>query len=166
MFRIERITEDQLPIIRKLADIVFPHTYKEILTPQQIDYMMEWMYSSESLHRQMQEGQYFFVLFLDKCPVGFVTIEPQGELLYHLQKIYVLPDYQGKGAGKQLIETAQELVRTLKPKNKKATLELNVNRNNPAICFYKKMGFVIDRQGDFPIGAGYYMNDYIMKKEI
>ena len=166
MFRIERITEDQLPIIRKLADVAFPHTYKEILSPQQINYMMEWMYSSDSLHKQMQEGQYFFVLFENDTPVGFVTVEPQEKQLYHLQKIYVLPEYQGKGAGKKLIETAQDLVRTLKPENKKAILELNVNRSNSAVCFYKKMGFVIDRQGDFPIGDGYYMNDYIMKKEI
>lgn len=45
-------------------------------------------------------------------------------------------------------------------------LELNVNRNNKALHFYEHMGMKKLREGDFPIGNGYYMNDYIMGKEI
>ena len=41
-------------------------------------------------------------------------------------------------------------------------MELNVNRNNKALHFYEKMGMRKLREGDFPIGNGYYMNDYIM----
>ena len=48
----------------------------------------------------------------------------------------------------------------------KARIELNVNRNNPAVGFYKHQGLKIIRQGDFPIGNGYYMNDYIMGLDI
>ena len=44
--------------------------------------------------------------------------------------------------------------------------ELNVNRHNKALDFYKKMGMSIDRSGDFDIGGGFYMNDYIMRKEL
>ena len=45
-------------------------------------------------------------------------------------------------------------------------MELNVNRNNPAVAFYEKMGMHKASQGDFHIGNGYYMNDYIMAMEI
>ena len=40
-------------------------------------------------------------------------------------------------------------------------MELNVNRENPATGFYEYIGMIRDRQGDFPIGNGFYMNDYI-----
>jgi ribosomal protein S18 acetylase RimI-like enzyme len=39
---------------------------------------------------------------------------------------------------------------------------LNVNRNNKALGFYQKFGFVILREEDIDIGNGYFMNDYIM----
>jgi hypothetical protein len=42
-------------------------------------------------------------------------------------------------------------------------MELNVNRHNRAVTFYEHMGMHKDREGDFPIGEGYYMNDYIMQ---
>ena len=47
-----------------------------------------------------------------------------------------------------------------------AALELNVNRNNPSIGFYNHLGLQILRQGDFHIGHGFYMNDYIMGMDI
>ena len=45
-------------------------------------------------------------------------------------------------------------------------MELNVNRRNRALHFYERMGMRRLREGDFPIGDGYYMNDYIMGLEI
>lgn len=45
-------------------------------------------------------------------------------------------------------------------------MELNVNRNNKALQFYEYMGMRKLRKGDFPIGNGYYMNDYIMGLDI
>ena len=45
-------------------------------------------------------------------------------------------------------------------------MELNVNRNNKALEFYKKMGMHIAESGDFNIGGGFYMNDYIMRKKL
>lgn len=42
------------------------------------------------------------------------------------------------------------------------SVELNVNRNNQAVGFYRHLGMEILRQGDFHIGNGFYMNDYIM----
>lgn len=47
-----------------------------------------------------------------------------------------------------------------------AAWSLNVNRNNRALHFYERMGMRKLREGDFPIGDGYYMNDYIMGLDI
>jgi ribosomal protein S18 acetylase RimI-like enzyme len=43
-------------------------------------------------------------------------------------------------------------------------LDLNVNRFNPALHFYKKIGFRVIREEDVPIGP-YWMNDYVMRLE-
>ena len=45
-------------------------------------------------------------------------------------------------------------------------MELNVNRHNSAVVFYEHLGMRRDRQGDFPIGHGYFMNDYIFAIDI
>ena len=46
------------------------------------------------------------------------------------------------------------------------TLQLNVNRNNIAKTFYEKLGFKVIRTEDIDIGNGYFMNDYIMEKQL
>lgn len=53
-----------------------------------------------------------------------------------------------------------------KAANGPARVELNVNRHNPAVAFYEHMGMHKDREGDFDIGHGYFMNDYIMAMEL
>jgi hypothetical protein len=42
---------------------------------------------------------------------------------------------------------------------------LNVNRNNPAIDFYKKMKYQIIETVDIPLDK-FWLNDYIMKKDL
>ncbi len=85
-------------------------------------------------------------------------------ILFHLQKIYVLPRFQGLGAGEFLFRRAVEYIRSVHPGP--CMMELNVNRRNRALHFYERMGMRRLREGDFPIGDGYYMNDYIMGLEI
>ena len=41
MFTIRKATSDDCKLINELANQVFPATYKEILSTEQLDYMME-----------------------------------------------------------------------------------------------------------------------------
>ena len=45
MTDIRKATTEDIKLINELAWIAFPATYKDILTKEQIDYMMDWMYS-------------------------------------------------------------------------------------------------------------------------
>lgn len=164
MLTIREAAENDRPLIRRLADEAFPATYRDILTPGQLAYMMEWMYSPESLLAQMHGGHRYFIVSTDGQPCGYVSIERAGEDLYHLQKIYVLPRFQGIGAGAFLFRHAVAHIRREHPAP--CRMELNVNRRNPAVGFYERMGMRRLREGDFPIGNGYFMNDYIMGLEI
>ena len=161
MFSIRKATTNDIPLIHEMAWVVFPHTYKEILTPEQIDYMMEWMYSEDSLHKQMEkDGHIYYLAFKEDEPAGYLSIQPEGEHVFHLQKIYVLPSFQGMKLGKQLFEQAIKAIKEFHPAP--CQMRLNVNRQNKALAFYERMGMVKVDEGDFPIGNGYYMNDFIM----
>ena len=162
---IRKASVDDIPVIRAMALVAFPDTYKEILSPEQIDYMMEWMYSEESLRRQMmEEGHSYYLAYREGRAVAYLSIQPEGEHVFHLQKLYVLPDYQGMHLGKQLFNQAIKAIKELHPAP--CQMRLNVNRNNKALAFYEKMGMTKVDEGDFPIGNGYYMNDYIMGLDV
>ena len=165
MFTIRKATTEDCALIRKLAWQVFPETYKDILAPAQIDYMMEWMYSEENIRKQMEEEGHVYLLAYEECEAaGYVSVQPEGEGLFHLQKIYVLPYYQGAHCGSFLFREAIKYIKAVHPAP--CTMDLNVNRHNKALHFYEHMGMRKVREGDFPIGNGYYMNDYIMGIDI
>ena len=165
MFTIRKATTADCALIQKLAQQIFPVTYKDILTPEQTDYMMEWMYSLDNIRKQMEEEGHVYFLAYEECEAaGYVSVQQQGEDLFHLQKIYVLPYYQGAHCGSFLFREAVKYIRDVHPAP--CIMELNVNRNNKALQFYEHMGMRKLREGDFPIGNGYYMNDYIMGLEI
>jgi GNAT superfamily N-acetyltransferase len=79
-----------------------------------------------------------------------------------LHKIYILPETQGKGVGKLLLEKVEAKV--IEAGN--SHLILNVNRFNNAIEFYKHKGYVITEEVNIEIGHGYLMEDYVMEKNL
>lgn len=93
-------TTKDIPLIRQLAEQVFPETYKNIITPEQCRYMMDMMYSEESLRRQMtEEGHVYQLLSVDGEAAGYVSVQPIESDLYELQKIYMLPPLPGPPLG-------------------------------------------------------------------
>lgn len=74
------------------------------------------------------------------------------------------PRFQGTHCGSFLFKEAIKCIKEIHPEP--CLMELNVNRNNKALQFYEHMGMRKLREGDFPIGNGYYMNDYIMGLDI
>lgn len=158
-------TTKDIPLIRQLAEQVFPETYQNIITPEQCRYMMDMMYSEESLRRQMtEEGHVYQLLSVDGEAAGYVSVQPIESDLYELQKIYVLPRFQGRHLGRTLFDAAVALVKKLHPEP--CRIFLHVNRYNKAKTFYEHLGLKVTKQGDYDIGHGYFMNDYIMEKEI
>ena len=82
-----------------------------------------------------------------------------------MQKIYVLPHFQGLKLGKMLFNHAIKSIKELHPEP--CQMRLNVNRDNTkAVEFYQRMGMKKVFEGDFEIGQGYLMTDYIMGLDI
>ena len=83
MFTIRKATTADCALIQKLAQQIFPVTYKDILTPEQTDYMMEWMYSLDNIRKQMEEEGHVYFLAYEECEAaGYVSVQQQGEDLF------------------------------------------------------------------------------------
>ncbi len=161
--QIRKALKEELPVIRQLALDIWPATYSSILSQNQLDYMLELFYSNSALEEDFNKPGYsFFLLELDGKYAGYAGLELKDQQTAHLHKIYLSPDCQGKGLGKKLIQFIIDFA-----KNAGAhILTLHVNRHNKALQFYQAIGFEIIKELDTAIGNGYFMNDYVMKKEL
>jgi GNAT superfamily N-acetyltransferase len=129
--------------------------------------MLDWMYSDESLEKQMDSGCVFYIASIKKeneqwKDVGFCSVGPdetKGSKSHKLNKLYVLPAAQGTGTGKALLVKAIEFAKAAGS----SSLFLQVNKQNDAYTFYLKHGFVKEQEFKFDIGNGFFMDDYVMR---
>jgi GNAT superfamily N-acetyltransferase len=157
---IEKANEYYIPIIQELAFEIWQIAYKEILSEEQLLYMIQLFYNHTALENQMLLLNHKFLIIKDsEKELGFASYSIIEKNESKLQKLYVLPHLKGKGLGYKLLNEVIKEVR----KEKSSNLILNVNRNNEAVEFYKRNGFEIDSSEDIDIGNGYFMNDYIMR---
>lgn len=154
----------ELHFVQSIAHQTWPNTFAEILTTEQIDYMLDWMYNKAILEKNYDNGHLFFAYFENAEAIGFMAIQAnllEGKSL-KIHKLYVLPNQQGKGVGYKLIQKAIEIAKNLDQKN----VFLNVNRFNQAVDFYKRVGFSILKEENIEIGKGFLMEDYVMQLSI
>ena len=152
-------------LIHSLAENVWPQTYKNILTPQQIEYMFEMMYSQKAYNEQIENKGHRFILIKDESGhLGFASYELNynNTPVTKIHKIYVLPQIQRKGVGRAMIDEISAIAK----KEGNTRVSLNVNRFNKAVGFYENIGFVNTGQEDIDIGNGYLMEDFIMVKTL
>ncbi len=149
--------------IRSVSERTWPSTYGHIISQEQIDFMLDWMYSDASLEKQMITGCEFYIASTqnengDLDPVGFCSVSLE-EGAHKLNKLYVLPAAQGTGAGKALLNKAIDVAKAAGS----TSLFLQVNKQNTAYTFYLKKGFIKELEFKFDIGNGFYMDDYVMR---
>lgn len=159
--KIRRATIVDIPIIQNIAYEAWPVAFKDILSQEQIDYMLNWMYSEEGLERQLWiQNHLFAIAFYEDIPIGFVGFEHNvnHSKSTKVHKLYLLPKYKGMGVGKALMKYVQDKALNVED----TSLFLNVNKHNKAVDFYKSLGFEISKEEIIEIGKGYVMDDYVM----
>ena len=161
LFNIIPATKNNIPAIQEIIAETWEPSYRAILSPAQINYMQEALYQSEALQKQMDEGQQFYILYENAVPAGFASYSPHEARTFKLNKLYVKPNYQGKGYGSLLIRHVEQEVLNQGGEY----LILNVNRHNHARQKYEHAGFKVIKEEDIPIGP-YWMNDYVMQKPL
>jgi ribosomal protein S18 acetylase RimI-like enzyme len=162
--RIEPASTEHLPEISALAGVVWRAHYPGIISPAQIEYMLDQMYDVSELRRQIDCGTVFGLLRRSERLIGFAAHSPISDPHERrLDKLYVHPDHQRHGHGSRLLQHVVEAARTLGCR----TLSLTVNkRNTNAIAAYEKNGFVIRESIVTDIGGGFVMDDYVMARAL
>lgn len=163
MVRIRAISTPELFKVETIARATWPSTFAGILSSQQIEYMLNWMYDLRLLSSQLEAGYTFLLAEEEDQALGFAVYQSNAvEATTKLHKLYVLPTHHGKGIGKSLL---QEVVQRARLGVQEAVV-LNVNKfNRKAIDFYLSMDFTIAQEEVIDIGNGYVMDDYVMRKD-
>ena len=162
-------------LIRSISERTWPSTYGHIISKEQIDFMLDWMYNDASLEEQFNMGHQFYIANLNGTDIGFCSVSEDQEKhkndtsikqtkqsTFKLNKLYVLPKAQGTGSGKALLQKAIEVAKNAGAES----IYLQVNKHNNAYSFYLKNGFIKESEFKFDIGNGFFMDDYVMRLTI
>jgi len=147
-----------ISVISAIAQESWPPAYGGIISEEQIEYMLQKMYSESALLQQIQEGCEFLLCQTNNQIIGFASYSLLENENSKLHKLYLLSTEKGKGFGKLLLE---EVMRRAKMRGAR-TMELQVNKKNPSKEFYHRVGFSIKAELVLDIGSGFVMDDYIM----
>ena len=155
---------EELVRVRNIADVIWPETFKDILSPEQIRYMMQMMYAPEVMNRELAEGYSFNIVLADGLDAGYVVYSAYGEDgTAKLHKVYLLKDFHRQGIGQKMLEY---VCRRCRERGFSSVL-LAVNKQNlSAQKAYLRHGFIMEKSVKCDIGHGFFMDDYLMRKTL
>ena len=116
-------------ITRQTITSVYPHYYPS----GAVDFFLSH-HSDEAIQRDILNGCVFICFSDEEIPIGTVTINSN-----EINRLFVLPEYQGKGIGTSLL---LEVEKYIKEKGL-AGITLSTNKYAPAPKFYEKNGFTV-----------------------
>ncbi|MBW8524179.1 GNAT family N-acetyltransferase [Chryseobacterium chendengshani] len=158
-----KATEEDIPVIQDLAKRSWRNAYAEILSEEQMKYMLDTMYSKAEISEHLKNPNYYYFLVFDEKSNsydGFLGYENHYEnQTTKLHRIYLVPESKGKGLGKKTLNFLNERVK----ESGDARIILNVNKYNSAKKFYESQGYKIYDEGVFDIGNDFVMDDYLME---
>lgn len=157
-----QVNDKNIHLVPHLAQEIWNDCYKDILSQEQIDFMLNMMYNVEKINEGIANGEHWEILKADNEPVGYLHYKDEDQKVF-LSKIYLkqAPTYSGLGQVmlEHVIDHAIEANKT--------SIYLTVNKNNQkAIRFYERNEFIRKKSETFDIGNGYVMDDYIYEKNL
>jgi len=160
---IEPATADRhLSEIEQLAGTIWREHYPGIISHEQIEYMLRKGYALDELRRDLTQRRiHYDRALIGGRLVGFSAYGPHSDpdaLMLH--KLYVSAEQRGRGCARRLVETAAAYARS----QSLDCIVLRVNKaNRIAIAAYERMGFASQGPIVSDIGAGFVMDDYLLK---
>jgi diamine N-acetyltransferase len=156
-------TPQQIDAVAGLAREIWYEYYVALIGRAQVDYMVTRFQSSGAVAGQISEGYEYFLIQRGGESIGYCAVQPQpasGSLF--LSKLYLLSDARRGGTGRVCMEFIEQLAR----RRGLSLLWLTVNKGNPAVNAYKRLGFQIAADLVMDIGGGFVMDDYRMEKSL
>lgn len=143
--------------LANLASDIWHEYWTEILSPEQIDYMVENFQSEHAIKKQIENENYSYYFIVENGEnAGYFGVSDKSDHLF-LSKLYISKNYRRKGLGSKAFEKIKEIAGSRK-------IQLTVNKyNSNTIKAYKKWGFKTVNSVVTDIGQGFVMDDYIME---
>jgi ribosomal protein S18 acetylase RimI-like enzyme len=156
-------TEQDIKAVARLAAEIWREHYINIISAEQIEYMLDKFQSAPAIADQIRhQGYAYYLMQVNGSDAGYLAVKPEESKLF-LSKFYLLRSYRGRGYGSRAIRFLEELCRERGLK----AIWLTVNRHNTSsIAVYEHTGFRTVRTQVADIGGGYVMDDYVMEKEV
>lgn len=139
-----------------MATEILKDYYDGIIGAEQNDYMLRLFQTPEAVREQLSHGYRYYFAAEEGRNLGFFAFYPKETCLY-LSKLYLYKTERGKGYANSILRFLSEEAR----RNGLHAIELNVNKYNPTVKIYEKLGFRRIRDEKNDIGSGYYMDDYV-----
>jgi diamine N-acetyltransferase len=158
---------------RKLQEIsyeTFNETFKHQNSPKNMNAYSERAFTLEQLEKELSNpsSQFFFVYFNNEV-AGYLKVnthdaqsEAMGDESLEIERVYIKKKFQKHGLGKYLLNKAMKIAMEC---NKKKIWLGVWEKNENAIAFYKKMGFVQTGAHSFYMGDE-EQTDFIMTKTL
>src|SRR5688572_462087 len=131
-------SDQQLALIAELAHEIWYEYYVPLIGREQVDYMVSKFQSRTAMAQQVREGYEYFLTRLETRNIGYCAVQVQEQSLF-LSKLYLLRDARGAGTGRLCMEFIEQLARRRGLK----LLRLTVNKGNPAVKAYERLGFTV-----------------------
>jgi len=156
-------TAQQIAVVAGLAREIWYEYYVPLIGQAQVDYMVGKFQSAGAVAGQIREGYEYLLIERGAQSIGYCALQSQpidGSLF--LSKLYLLRDARGGGTGRVCMEFIEQLAcrRGLNQ------LWLTVNKGNPAVKAYERLGFRIAADIVMDIGGGFVMDDFRMEKSL
>ena len=158
---------EQLATVAALAHEIWYEFYVPLIGRAQVDYMVAKFQNVAAMQSQIRDGyEYFLVRRVDaggaSRDVGYCAIQEQPEGAMFISKFYLHHAARGSGTGRRCMEFIEGLAR----RRGLALLWLTVNKGNPSVQAYQRLGFRIAADLVMDIGGGYVMDDFRMEKPL
>ncbi|WP_085507360.1 GNAT family N-acetyltransferase [Thalassobacillus devorans] len=167
---ISKCTIDDACRLREVGYETFRETFEHQNSPENMDAYLDKAFTLHQLEKELSNASSrFFLIKFDgevagylKVNVGEAQTEDMGKDAMEIERIYIKNKFQKHGLGKRLLDKAIKLARD----HKKQKIWLGVwEKNENAIAFYEKMGFVQTGAHSFYMGDE-KQTDLIMTKKL
>ena len=162
--------EGQADLVAEMARKTFIETYGETSNLENLQLHVEAHFTVEQICAELSDPDFrFYLAWINGKPVGFTKIRKdrqpkgiQGLKSMEIERIYVLQEFQGFSVGKELMKMVKDLARA----EGDQVLWLQVwQKNDKAIQFYRKAGFVVYETATFEFGNEIHQ-DFLLRFDL
>ncbi|MBF0806379.1 MULTISPECIES: N-acetyltransferase [unclassified Streptococcus] len=167
---IRTVILEEAAILRDLSCLTYRDTFQGTTSEENLQEHLDTAYALPRLEKELQDPEVAYYFYQEgekllgylRLNIGSAQTESIHDNSMEIERIYIHPDYKGRGLGQEFMNFALEQARALG----KTAIWLGVwEHNKPALGFYQKNGFHQVGQHNFVMGDD-VQTDLLYLKEL